>query len=56
MLCGLVQVEWFLNDEPLLFKSNYGPVYDHGFLCLAITKVDFKTKNNLDSKELYRIC
>ena len=32
-------MEWFLNEQPLLFKSNYGPVYDHGFLSLAITKV-----------------
>ena len=33
------KIEWFLNDEPLLFKSTYAPAYDHGILSLRIDKV-----------------
>ena len=34
-----MRLEWFLNKEPLLFKSSFTPVYDYGFVALSITKV-----------------
>jgi titin len=34
-----MRLEWFLGGEPLLFKSSFTPVYDHGFVGLAINKV-----------------
>merc|ERR1719225_981205 len=34
-----MKLEWFLNKEPLLFKSSFTPVYDYGFVGLSITKV-----------------
>ena len=34
-----MKLEWFLNKEPLLFKSSFTPVYDYGFVALSITKV-----------------
>jgi len=34
-----MKLEWFLNKEPLLFKSSFTPVYDYGFIGLSINKV-----------------
>ena len=34
-----MKLEWFLNKEPLLFKSSFTPVYDYGFVGLSINKV-----------------
>jgi len=34
-----MKLEWFLNREPLLFKSSFTPVYDYGFIGLGINKV-----------------
>ena len=34
-----MRLEWFLNKEPLLFKSSFTPVYDYGFVGLSISKV-----------------
>merc|ERR1719471_1848257 len=34
-----MKLEWFLNKEPLLFKSSFTPVYDYGFIGLSISKV-----------------
>jgi len=34
-----LKIEWFLNGEPLLFKSSFNPSYDHGVLSLSINKV-----------------
>ena len=34
-----MKLEWFLNKEPLLFKSSFTPVYDYGFIALSISKV-----------------
>ena len=34
-----MKLEWFLNKEPLLFKSSFTPVYDFGFIGLSINKV-----------------
>ena len=39
-----MRLEWFLNKEPLLFKSSFTPVYDYGFVALSITKVAALTK------------
>lgn len=33
-----MKLEWFLGGEPLLFKSSFTPVYDYGFVGLAIHK------------------
>ena len=33
-----MRLEWFLNKEPLLFKSSYIPIYDFGFIGLGINK------------------
>ena len=34
-----MKLEWFLNKEPLLFKSSFTPIYDYGFVGLGINKV-----------------
>merc|ERR1711963_863591 len=34
-----MKLEWFLSGEPLLFKSSFTPVYDFGFVGLAVNKV-----------------
>merc|ERR1719242_2425778 len=34
-----MKLEWFLNKEPLLFKSSFTPVYDYRFVGLSINKV-----------------
>ena len=34
-----MRLEWFLGGQPLLFKSSFTPVYDFGFVGLAINKV-----------------
>jgi len=34
-----MKLEWFLNKEPLLFKSSFTPIYDFGFVGLGISKV-----------------
>merc|ERR1712226_1025139 len=36
---GDMKLEWFLSGEPLLFKSSFTPVYDFGFIGLAVNKV-----------------
>lgn len=32
-------VEWYVNNKPLLFKSNFSPIYDFGYVGLSMKRV-----------------